>query len=157
MVAIPKPVKGEKKVKKKTLFKFPKEKSRSQIIKEMDKVVSDYVRDRDEWKCCRCHTPHPPGSKNIHCSHFWGRGKLGTRWDLDNLIALCMPCHFYHWEKQKNADYKDYMIRRIGQEKMNLLEYKAKSVTHFSLNELKLLLLDIKKKYGKDQSKENNG
>lgn len=113
---------------------------RKKLIKELDEVVSKYIRTRDQWKCSRCGVQYPPNDKRIHCSHFWSRKHLGTRWDYDNLTSLCLPCHLYHWEKQKNGDYLAFMVKNFSKEKLDRLSMKANTTTKYSTIDLQLLL-----------------
>lgn len=83
-----------------------------------DKYFSRYIRDRDP-SCRRC------GAYTSDCSHFWGRGHSGTRFDPENCIGLCRPCHDL-WEHQKNNEYKEWMISWLGKEKYEALERRAR-------------------------------
>lgn len=88
--------------------------------KKADAEFSKWIRARDK-KCARCGT-----EKNLTCSHFWARQHSKTRYDPDNCIALCwMPCHKYHWEKEKQGAYRDFMLQWLGQEKYSDLHAKA--------------------------------
>lgn len=60
-----------------------------------DKAFSKYIRTRDGWKCKRCHKQYHPPTAALHCSHFQGRGKEGTRFEPLNCDSLCYGCHRY--------------------------------------------------------------
>lgn len=88
-----------------------------------DAEFSKWIRNRDKV-CMRCGT-----TKNLTCSHFWVRQHSATRYDPDNCVAVCwMPCHKYHWEKEKHGDYRDFMLKRLGEEKYKELEKRARSI-----------------------------
>lgn len=87
-----------------------------------DKLFSLFIRARD-GKCMRCHRTDLP----LDCSHYWERGKTGTRFDPDNCIALCRDCHTA-WDKKQNQAYKDFMLKRLGQERYDALERKARTM-----------------------------
>jgi hypothetical protein len=77
-----------------------------------DQAFSNYIRGRDGWQCKRCGTAYAPPTKALHCSHFYSRGKWGTRFDPDNCIALCYGCHRY-WDKHI-GEYEDYKKAQLG-------------------------------------------
>lgn len=87
-----------------------------------DGKFSLYIRKRD-GKCMRCNRTDKP----LDCSHYWKRGDKGTRFDPKNCIALCRDCHTI-WEKQQNLEYKEFMIKWLGQEEYDLLEIRARTV-----------------------------
>lgn len=90
-------------------------------LKKADEEFSKYIRARDK-RCVRC------GRQNyLTCSHFWPRQHKATRFDPKNCVALCwMPCHKYHWEKEKQGAYRDYMVKRLGKKEYAILEVKAR-------------------------------
>ena len=90
--------------------------------KKADMEFSKWIRKRD-GKCMRCGTIN-----NLTCSHFWVRQHSSTRYDPDNCVAVCwMPCHKFHWEKEKHGDYRNFMIKRLGESGYKKLEVKARS------------------------------
>ena len=119
---------------------------RSKIIKKIDKVVSYIIRTRDKWTCQRCLTKYEPPTQGLHCSHYFSRRFMGTRFDLENLISLCYGCHRL-WEGDKQGAYKDLMIKRLGENEYNVLEFKARNVTKFSNSELEILLKSLKEQW----------
>lgn len=84
-----------------------------------DKKFSVYIRTRDP-KCMRCNR-----EATSDCSHFWGRGHSATRYDPENCIGLCRPCHDY-WEHQKNYEYKEWMLDWLGKKRYEALERRAR-------------------------------
>lgn len=59
-----------------------------------DSIVSDLVREAADWCCERCGRPFPERkSQALHCSHFFSRIYLSTRYFIDNLSSLCAACH----------------------------------------------------------------
>ena len=140
----------------------PKEKTRSQLIKILDSMVSDFVLTKIcRGKCMRCGKQHEQyenskGEKkwsNYGTSHFWPRDYMGTRFDIDNLDGLCwLPCHSQRWEKSKQGDYRDYMLKKLGQNKFELLEYRARAITKRSTLDIKLMIANFEKLYALDQN-----
>jgi hypothetical protein len=85
-----------------------------------DNLFSKYIRTRDPL--CKRDKCGPA----TDCSHFWKRGDSGTRFDPHNCIGLARKCHVI-WEKQKNNEYKDFMVTWLGQEEYDLLEKRART------------------------------
>ena len=121
--------------------------TRPVLVKKLDDVVSLLVRKRALYRCIRCGRFHGPKSKNLSASHYWSRGHIGTRWDLDNLDAACwFPCHKYKLEGEKQGWYREYMISKLGQKGFERLELKANTRAGYSISDLILLLKDFQKK-----------
>jgi len=63
-------------------------------------------------------------------SHYWVRQHKSVRFDPRNCVALCwMPCHKYHWEKEKQGAYRDFMIKYLGLKGYKQLAIDAASTT----------------------------
>ena|SRR3990167_7416759 len=84
-----------------------------------DQKFSQAIIRRD-GKCLKCFS-----KKDLTCSHYWRRGHSATRFDFDNCITLCRWCHS-EWENLKNNVYREFMIKRLGKEKYEVLEIKAR-------------------------------
>jgi hypothetical protein len=54
---------------------------------------SKAVRERANYTCQRCGTPHTPNSQGLHAAHIFSRGIKRTRCDESNGLALCYGCH----------------------------------------------------------------
>lgn len=109
-----------------------------------DIVFSDLVRERDNWTCQRCGTYYPEGRRRgLDSAHFYGRRNKGTRWDMDNAVALCRGCHQYFGEHPDQ--FKAFMYARLGEAAYNALAMRAKRVTRFKPWELEYLYQDLKR------------
>ena len=127
-----------------------KEPTRSQLIKILDGMVSDFVLTKKcIGLCIRCGKRHiqylnKKGELKWHnygCSHYWPRDYMGTRFEIDNLDGLCwLPCHSQKWEKSKQGDYKDYMLKKLGKKGYDKLEMKARGITKFSRQDIQLMI-----------------
>lgn len=82
-------------------------------IDAADTAFSLYIRTRDNWTCQRCGKQYTPPTSALHCSHFQGRGKEGTRFEPDNCDALCYGCHRY-FTAQPGEHYQ-WQVKRKGQ------------------------------------------
>lgn len=60
-------------------------------ITKLDKLVSEIVRNRAKGHCQRCGATKD--FVQLQTAHCWGRRKRSVRWDLENCLALCWPCH----------------------------------------------------------------
>ena len=72
----------------------PKRKKRSPRQIEDDlccTLWSAVVRTRDKYVCQACGTP----TKRAEAHHIFTRQHMSTRFDVDNGITLCWPCHKY--------------------------------------------------------------
>lgn len=98
---------------------------------KVKKIFSDMVRERAGWKCVRCGRDCSERKGLLHCSHFWAVGFTATRFDFDNCDALCYVCHYGQmrtgWEYNKQGEYRDFMIKKLGQEGYDELERKART------------------------------
>lgn len=133
--------KSEQLRKKKRINLLFKERSRSRIIKDLDKIISDRVRARADWRCERCMRQFTPPTMALHCSHYFSRRFMGTRWDMDNLCALCFGCHrLVESDKQEGSWYHRFMTTQLGEEGLERLRIKAYGICKYSKQDLELLL-----------------
>lgn len=88
-------------------------------IDKADRVFSEYIRKRDNWTCQRCLKRYEPPTSALHCSHFQGRGKEGTRFDEQNADALCMGCHQYFTSYP--AEHYMWQVKRKGQKTVDAI------------------------------------
>jgi hypothetical protein len=88
-------------------------------IDTADKYFSLYIRTRDNWTCKRCITKYTPPTRALHCSHFQGRRKEGTRFEPLNADALCHGCHQYFTSHP--AEHTFWQVQLKGQETVDRL------------------------------------
>ena len=123
-------------------MKIPKEKTYSQLTKELDKMFSLYIKKKSKGVCFKCGLV----KKNAGVSHYFGRKYRGTRWSEENCDWACWGDHFYHLEKykQKGEFYYNYMLKKLGQAEFDMLEIKAHTVTKLSRIDLIILIEDLR-------------
>ena len=94
-------------------------------LKKADSEFSIFIRERD-GRCMnpKCPNPYRP-VKEMTCSHFWPRQIWTTRYNTDNCVSACRGCHIFKWEDQKQGEYRDFMIKRLGMKKYNELKERA--------------------------------
>ena len=72
-----------------------------------NKQLKDRVRVRDDFKCQLCGTPELELSRKLDINHIdYNKSNV----DLDNLIALCHPCH------TKTNSHQDYWKSHLKRE-----------------------------------------
>lgn len=106
--------------------------------KKADEEFSKWIRARDKY-CLRCGT-----TKNLTNSHFWSRKCSALRYEPDNCITLCWwKCHKYGWENEKQGEYRDFMIKRLGQKRYDELQtlyYQSKMTRREAISICRTLL-----------------
>lgn len=134
------------KVKKKTDYK-----------KKLDEVFSQYIRlkhsnDKGYCRCISCGRIH--FWKDIQNGHYMSRRYLSTRFSENNCRPQCVACNIFN---QGNAQmYRRGLIAEIGEEAVDMIEVRAKTVsahyTDFEYQELykyyKALVQKLKKEKG---------
>ncbi len=71
-------------------------KTRSKVVKELDRVFSLYIRQRDAnldgfVECFTCGRSNH--WKKLQCGHFMSRARYSTRWDEENARPQCYGCN----------------------------------------------------------------
>lgn len=94
--------------------------TRSNLIKEADRVCSIYIRERDKWKpCITCWVPWNETHQNWH---FMSRRHFNTRWVESNMAWQCPKCNCWGaWEQyefalalEKQSPWLPEQIRRLA-------------------------------------------
>lgn len=109
-------------------------------IDAADKYFSMYIRLRD-GKCKRCYSVVKINSKgdpiSHQASHFQGRRKEATRFDLDNVDTLCGGCHQYFTANP--FEHVQWQVKTKGQNTVNAIVirsngYKKKDRKYEAMN-----------------------
>jgi hypothetical protein len=121
---------------------------RSRAVECADKAMSNYIRERDGWKCVTCgKKAHGQG---MHNGHFIPRGYSIWRYDECNCHAQCYRCNEMlsgNWPA-----YYDFMVRTYGQDHVHeMMESKYAPVKRTVAD-----LLEIEQHY-KDKLEVLNG
>ena len=108
--------------------------SRKSLIKKLDKVFSEYVRQRyaknDIAECVTC--GKKDHWKNLQAGHFMSRKHYSTRWIEDNVKPQCYGCNVM----QQGQQYR--FSKYLGNNLSEQLYSKSKEVVKFTiLNESK--------------------
>lgn len=84
-----------------------------------DKFISDMTRMRSNYHCETCGKDYRQKPQGLHCSHFFGRANLSTRYHSENVLAQCYGCHA-KFEGDPHA-FVEYMRRRLGNDRYEAL------------------------------------
>lgn len=82
-------------------------------IDNLDRLLSQYVRLKADYTCKACKKQFEPAG--TQCAHIFGRRSKSTRWHLDNLVCLCVACHFRYGERPH--DWNDLTLKWLGEKK----------------------------------------
>lgn len=97
-----------------------KTKTLGKLKKELQIIVNQYIRLRDEGKpCISC------GSYSVlQAGHFFAVGGYdGLRFDEDNIHGECARCNC--WDESHLILYTDNLKRKIGDQDFNDLKQRA--------------------------------
>lgn len=123
-------------------------------VDKADKVFSQYIRLRD-GKCCRCGSWVEKNDKGLpvshQASHYFGRGREGTRFDPMNVDCLCWGCHQF-WGSDNREDYRRFKIKQLGEKELKAMELRSnlyyKKDRNMEWLRAKILLKEVLEKYG---------
>jgi 5-methylcytosine-specific restriction endonuclease McrA len=105
------------------------------IKKYLDILASQIVRKRD-GRCLKCGKVG-----NLQCAHIIGRRNLATRWDLENLITLCISCHLY-WAHKEPVAFVDWLNKKFPG-KVEKLKRKSNKVVKYTYDDYMNLKLEL--------------
>lgn len=101
----------------------PKTIPRNILVKRLDSIFSQYIRQRDDGVCFTCGIKKD--WKEMQCGHFYTRGRYPTRWDEMNCNCQCVGCNIFL--KGNYINYTRKMIDIYGREAIDTLEVKSLS------------------------------
>ncbi len=106
---------------KRTGFKRSSKTTRQKLIKANDDLFRKIIHLRD--KVCQL----TRRSENLQVVHYWTRSILRVRWDLDNACLLNGAKHIF-WAHVRPDQFREFWIRRLGQQKFMELEIRARYI-----------------------------
>ena len=117
-------------------------------IDPLDTLFSRVVRLKADGRCEYCLQSFP--LEKLQTSHFHGRRKLSTRFDFENVCAVCYSCHnFFHEHPNMHVAFFE---KRLGTERFEALNIRANMIIKMSVHdrhELKKKLKDMIKELEK--------
>ena len=114
--------------------------SRKKLETALDIAWSLKVRSSGFCAVCGPHIKHDV----LHAHHIFSRNHKGTRWDLQNGIALCPRHHLYHAHKSP-TDFTLWLIEYKGIYYIERLKIKAYGVCKWHECDLVILLNELNK------------
>lgn len=107
--------------------------TRSKIVKKLDKIFSDYIRQRnaDQFGVAECYTCGKRDSyKRLQCGHFQSRKHYSTRWDEINCQVQCAGCNVFRYGEQYKFGLR--LDQDFGEGTAEKLLNKAKEIEKLS-------------------------
>lgn len=113
------------------------------LVKAAQLVFNKYIRERDKDELCISCKQKP---KKVNAGHFWNANNhWNVRFDEDNVHVQCERCNSYL--SGNLLEYRTNLITKIGAERFNQLEARARVTRKFTKDELKELIKKYKKMY----------
>jgi len=123
--------------------KTPRKQSLSTLVNKLDKVFSLYIRLRDSkqynykyFRCISCGQVKP--FEQCDCGHYVGRMHMNTRFDEHNCNSECKSCN--RFSADHIIGYRRGLIRKIGEQNVDLLELRGHQTRKWSTWELEQLI-----------------
>jgi len=119
-------------------------KTNSDWLRDTQKVVNKYIRERDknELNCISC-------GKFIngvrHASHYMSSGgHNNVRFNTDNIWVSCYKCNVML--SGNLLQYRIRLIKKIGLERVEYIESISSKIKRYSIDELKDIMKEYKEK-----------
>ena len=114
-----------------------KKQTKSSLTRKLDKECSRIVRARGgcQWGVSKnCSNDYD----KQQCAHIFSRTYRNTRWNLNNLLSLCVGCHF---EAHKNPIlFTEFVQRHLGEYNYQELKMQHNAIKRYTLQEMQELL-----------------
>lgn len=127
-------------VKKKLPGPRNKQESRSHLVKRLDSVFSQYIRQKYAVEgmtaCVTCGIVKRWQEQQN--GHYMSRGHLPTRWSEDNCAPQCYACNVLR--KGHYVEYSLWMIDTYGVEKLEELKKRANSGVKITTIEIREMI-----------------
>jgi hypothetical protein len=112
------------------------------LVKAAQLVFNKYIRERDKDELCISCKQIP---KKVNAGHFWNANNhWNVRFDEDNVHVQCERCNSYL--SGNLLEYRTNLCLKIGQERFNQLEARARVTRKFTKDELKEIIKTYKQK-----------
>ena len=113
------------------------------IVKAAQMVFNKYIRERDKDELCISCKQTP---KKVNAGHFFNANNhWNVRFDEDNVHLQCERCNSFL--SGNLLEYRTNLLTKIGAERFNQLEARARVTRKFTKYELKELIKKYKEMY----------
>lgn len=117
--------------------KVKKRNRRKALVREADRVFSEYIRLLD-GRCVTC------GSVDrLQCGHLFSRTSYSTRWDERNAYTQCASCNLRH--EYDPGPLTSYFLSIYSKEDYDRLHEKYRTVKKFTEDDLMAIIEKNKK------------
>lgn len=134
------PNRCQKKYREKEKLAAKARKDYKKLVAKLDDVFQMWIRYRDNWTCCCCHTHIPAQSEGakakMHAGHYVGRGVLSLRWDPKNVHAQCATCNLQQNYYGVDPRYTKLLLVKYGSEILDYLNEKKHQQVKYTCAEL---------------------
>lgn len=140
-----------------------KEQSKSELMKEADKLFSEFIKNRDKFAvfdedkgeviekitCPCCHNAYSldcktAGDKNVvNALHFVDRDVYSLRYDEENVHAGCCYCNLKQHLNSKGQEYKNYrqfLVNKFGEGHVAEMEVAHRRINRLDTQQLKTVI-----------------
>ena len=98
-------------------------------LRPSDKLFSQYIRGCAKWKCEKCGRKCKVDGQTLYrleASHYYSRRSEATRFDPDNVHALCFTCHqrMGGHTREEKSEYDEWMKEKLGKKGFILLKVR---------------------------------
>lgn len=107
-----------------------------------DAYFSDIVRIKAKWICERCYRDFSNNKNLFDCAHYISRGNHRTRWNFDNVLALCRGCHDYFGKNPD--DHTQFMMKKLGEKRFAQLQINKTRQWHDSKVDEKIIRMGLR-------------
>lgn len=102
-------------------------------LRPNDTLFSNYIRQKANWKCEYCGKACKIDGEwigKLEASHYHGRRKESTRYDTDNVHALCFSCHkrMGGHTREEKGEYDLWMKELLGEQRYKTLLVRANTI-----------------------------
>ena len=113
------------------------------LVKAAQIVFNKYIRERDKDELCISCKQKP---KKENAGHFYNANNhWNVRFDEDNVHLQCERCNSFL--SGNLLEYRTNLLTKIGAERFNQLEARARVTRKFTKDELKELIKKYKEMY----------
>lgn len=120
-------------------------KSKSELLREADRMFADYIKARDTGKdgriyCPCCKEYFRASDYEVNCMHFIDRDVYFLRFDEDAAHAghgLCNKNQHYNPSGKEYQNFKKFLIDKMGENAVNEMELAKRKINKITEQQLK--------------------